>query len=122
MSYESVFKVLGEIVTVDGLSYGIVGALAAAAFVLMHVMLPSKGLAYVFLPGLFWGGLVGIYIAKMSGFVFSTERAVNGAAVATVGMVGALVGMVLLTRLADAVFRIRKPVTIAVPLDRRMQV
>jgi hypothetical protein len=122
MRYESVFKVLGEIAMADGLSYGIVGALTLVTFALMHAMLPVKGLAYVFSPALFWGGLVGIYIASEFGLAVGTEKAVNSAAAGTAGMIGALVVMVLLARLVDAVSRVRAPAAAVVQTDRRMRV
>lgn len=123
MSFEAIFKVIADIaMTADALSYGIVGALVLAAFVLMHAMLPVKDLAYMFAPALFWGGLVGIYTAKVSGLVISTEKAVDNTVAATAGMVGALVVLVLLTRLVEAVVRIRKPLASPAPVNRRMQV
>jgi hypothetical protein len=124
MGYESVFKLLGEIAAADGLTYGIVAALTLAAFVLLHAMLPAKGLAYVFAPVLFWGGLTGIYTATAAGLVFSAEKAVNSAMFGTVGMTGALVVMVLLTRLAQATLRIRTPLAYAdpAPVGRRLRV
>jgi len=124
MSYESVFKVLGEIAMADGLTYGIVAVLALAAFVLMHATLPTQGLAYVFAPALFWGGLTGIYTATAAGLVFGTEKAVNSAVFGTAGMTVALVVMVALTRLAQAVLRIRTPLANAspAPVDRRLHV
>ncbi len=123
MSYESVFKVLGEIATADGMTYGIVAALALAAFVLMHAMLPAKCLAYVFAPALFWGGLAGIYTASAAGLVVSAEKAVNSAVFGTAGMTVALVVMVLLTQLAQAGLRVRAPLANAapVPVDRRLR-
>lgn len=124
MSYESVFKVLGEIATADGLTYGIVAGLALAAFVLMHATLSTKGLAYVFAPVLFWGGLAGIYTATAAGLVFGTEKAVNSAVFGTAGMTVALVVMVFLTRFAQAALRIRTPLTndAPAPVDRRLHV
>jgi hypothetical protein len=122
MSLDDVFKVFGDIaMAADGLSYAIVGALTLVAFVLMRAMLPVKGLAYVFAPAMFWGGLVGIYTASMSGIVVSTEKAVNSAATATLGMIGALVVAVLLTRLVDAALRIRSPLAYDASADRRPQ-
>ncbi len=124
MSHESVFTVLGAIATADGLTYGIVAVLTFAAFVLMYAMLPSKALAHVFAPVLFWGGLAGIYTATAAGFVVSPEKAVNSALFGTAGMIVALVVMVLLTRLLQAVVRIRAPLTnpAPAPVDRRLQV
>lgn len=123
MGLEAIFKVLGDIATTaDATGYGVVGALVLAAFVLMHAMLPVKDLAYLFAPGLFWGGLVGIYIAKISGFVVSAEEAVNSTVAATAGMVGALFVLVLLTRLLEALVRIRKPLAAPVLVNRRIKV
>jgi hypothetical protein len=122
MSLDDVFKVFGDIaMAADGLSYAIVGALTLVAFVLMRAMLPVKGLAYVFAPAMFWGGLVGIYTASTSGIVVSTEKAVNSAATATLGMIGALVVAVLLTRLVEAALRIRSPLAYDASADRRPQ-
>ncbi|MBN8911575.1 MAG: hypothetical protein J0H65_05845 [Rhizobiales bacterium] len=122
MSLDAIFTVIGGIVTADGLSYAIVAALALAAFVLMHATLPVKGLAYIFAPVLAWSGLAGIYTASALGMVFSTEKAVDAAVAATVGMVAALLVMVLLKRLVDAVLRIRTPLGARVPLDRRLRI
>jgi hypothetical protein len=80
-----------------------------------------KGLAYVITPAMFWGGLVGIYTASTSGIVVSTEKAVNSAITATLGMIGALVVAVLLTRLVEAALRIRSPLAYDASADRRPQ-
>lgn len=122
MSFEAIFKVIGDIAMADGLSYWVVAALALAAFVLMHATLPAKGLAYIFAPILAYGGLIGIYTANAVGLVFSAEKAVNDAAAAMIGMVAALVIMVLLKRLVDAALRIRTPLGSKVSLDRRMRI
>lgn len=109
MAHEALFKMLSDIAAADAMAYWIVGALAALAFVLMRAMLPMKGLSYVFAPALFWGGLVGIYTLTELGFVVSTERSVQIVAAAIAGMTAALFVMLFLTRLVDAVTRIRKP-------------
>ena len=109
MSYEDAVKSLGDIVMADGLSYGIVGALTLIVFVIMRAMLPVKSLAIVFAPGIFLGGLAGMYATGTWGFVVSSEKSANVAAGAALGMIATLVVMVLLSRLVDWATRSRKP-------------
>lgn len=115
MGWDELFKILSDIAAADSLSYGIVGALTLVAFVIMRAMLPVKGLAIVFAPAIFWGGLAGIYTASVWGFAVSTEKAVNVVAASVLGMIVALLVMVALARLADAATRIRDP--LAAPAD-----
>jgi len=115
MGWDELFKILSDIAAADSLSYGIVGALTLVAFVIMRAMLPVKGLAIVFAPAIFWGGLAGIYTASVWGFAVSTEKAVNVVAASVLGMIVALLLMVALARLADAATRIRDP--LAAPAD-----
>jgi hypothetical protein len=109
MAHEAFFKVLSDIAAADAMAYWIVGAMTALAFVIMRGMLPVKGLSYVFAPALFCGGLVGIYTLTELGFVVSSEKSAQTVAGAVAGMTAALFVMLLLTRLVDAVTRIRKP-------------
>jgi hypothetical protein len=109
MVHADALTVLANIAAADGLTYGIVGALTLIVSVVMRAMLPVKGLASVFAPAVFWGGLVGIYAAGRLGLAVSSEKAVNHAATAALGMIAALLAMVLLTRLVGAVMRIRTP-------------
>lgn len=111
MTLEDVHKAFGDIAMADPLSYWIVGALTLLAFTVMRAMLPSKALAIVFAPGLFWGGLAGIYIATQLGFVVSTERSAQIVVTSTFGMCVALLVMIGLARLVDAIVRIRSPLT-----------
>jgi lysylphosphatidylglycerol synthetase-like protein (DUF2156 family) len=104
MMLEDIHKALGDIVMADTLSYWIVAALTAA-------MLPSKALAIVFAPGLFWGGLAGIYLANQIGFFVSTERSAQIVVTSTLGICGALLIMIAVTRLVEAAMRIRSPLT-----------
>ncbi|MCC7251194.1 hypothetical protein [Hyphomicrobium sp.] len=115
MSHEDVFKVLRDIAAADAMSYWIVGALTLVVFVVMRAMLPVKSLANVFAPAVFCGGLAGIYTAATWGLVASTEKTVNVTVWATLGMMVALLAMIALVRLVDAVTRIRTPLTNAAP-------
>lgn len=111
MSPNDVLEVVRAIALADSMSYWLIGALTAVAFVLMRAMLPMKGLSFVFAPILFWGGLTGIFAARHFGFVVSQEKSVQIVAAGTFGMIVALVFMMSLVRLVDAVTRIRRPVT-----------
>jgi hypothetical protein len=111
MMLEDIHKALGDIVMADTLSYWIVAALTALAFTVMRAMLPSKALAIVFAPGLFWGGLAGIYLANQIGFFVSTERSAQIVVTSTLGICGALLIMIAVTRLVEAAMRIRSPLT-----------
>lgn len=111
MSFNDVLEVVRNIALADSMTYWLVGTLTLIAFVLMRTMLPVKGLSFVFAPGLLWGGLTAVYAAHQLGFWISREKSVQIVAVATAGMIVALVVMMALVRLADAVTRIRRPVT-----------
>lgn len=109
MGREDVFKLLNDIAVADGLSHGVVAALTLIVFSVMRTMLPVKGLALVFAPGIYWGGLMGIFAARYWGLVLTADKAANVVATAALGMIAALVFMMLLARLADAAVRIRNP-------------
>lgn len=109
MNHEDVFKVLSDIATADGLSHSIIGALTLIVFVVMRAMLPAKGLAIVFAPGIYWGGLAGIFAARYWGLVVSADKAANVVATAAMGMIAGLVLMMLAARLVEAMTRIRNP-------------
>lgn len=111
MSLNDVLEVVRGIALADSMSYWFISALTLVAFVLMRVMLPLKGLSFVFAPALFWGGLTGVYAARHFGFVVSQEKSVQIVAAATLGMIVALVLMMCLVRFVDVVTRIRRPVT-----------
>lgn len=116
MSWDDVFKILSDIAAADSLSYWIVGALTLVLFVVMRAMLPVKSLSIVFAPAVFWGGLTGIYAAANWGFVVSSQdNAANAVATSVLGMIVALIVMVLLTRLFDALMSIRNPISNAPP-------
>ncbi len=119
MGWDELFKLLSDIAAADSQSYWIVGALTLIAFLIMRVMLPVKGLAIVFAPAIFWGGLAGIYTAAAWGLVLSTEKAVNVVAASVIGMIVALLVMVALTRLADVAMRNRTPLAAPVEAARR---
>jgi len=119
MGWDDLFKLLSDIAAADSQSYWIVGGLTLIAFLIMRAMLPVKGLAIVFAPALFWGGLAGIYTATVWGFVLSTEKAVNVVAASVLGMVVALLVMVALTRLADVATRARTPLAAPAEAARR---
>jgi hypothetical protein len=108
---EDISKVLSDILAADTMSYWIVGALAVLGTVIMRSMLPSKMLAIVFLPGIFWGGLAGIYAATYFGLVVTTERSAQIVISGTAGMGIALCILVLAARAVDSALRIRKPLT-----------
>jgi hypothetical protein len=123
MGHEAVLDVMRDIAMADALSYWIVGGLTLVVFVVMRSMLPVKGLATVFAPAIFWGGLAGVYALSYWGFVASSEKSTNIAATSALGMIAALVVMVALTRLADALIRIRKPpVATPVPVQRNVRI
>jgi hypothetical protein len=123
MGYEDAFKVLGDIVSADGLTYGIVAALTLIVFLVMRAMLPVKSLSFVFGPVIFWGGLAGVYAASMWGFAVSSEKSANVAAGAALGMIAALVVMVFLTRLFDWLISSRKPFEATpVPTPRNVRI
>lgn len=112
MSLNEGLEVVRMIALAEPMSYWIVGALTVVGFVLMRVMLPVKGLSFVFAPILFWGGLTGIYALRHFGFVISSQdKNVQIVAAGTVGMIAALVLMMSLVRLVDTATRIRRPVT-----------
>lgn len=112
MSLNEGFEVVRMIALAETMSYWIVGALTVVGFVLMRVMLPVKGLAFVFAPVLFWGGLTGIYALRHFGFVISSQdKNVQIVAAATLGMIAALIVLIALVRLVDTLTRIRRPVT-----------
>ncbi len=111
MSHEVIFKVLSDIAAADTMSYWIVAGLTALVFAVMRAMLPVKGLSWVFAPAMFWGGLVGIYILRELGLVLSAEKSAHTVAASVSGMVVMLFVMLFLTRLVEAVTRIRKPLT-----------
>ncbi|MDQ8698364.1 hypothetical protein [Hyphomicrobium sp. LHD-15] len=111
MSHEAIFKVLSDIAAADSMSYWIVAGLTALVFAVMRAMLPMKGLSWVFAPAMFWGGLVGIYTLRELGFVVSSEKSAHTVAASVAGMVVMLFVMLFLTRLVEAVTRIRKPLT-----------
>jgi ABC-type uncharacterized transport system permease subunit len=123
MGYEDAFKVLGDIASADGLTYGIVAALTLIVFVIMRTMLPVKSLAIAFAPAIFLGGLAGDYAASIWGFVVVTEKSANIAAGAALGMIAALVVMVVLMRLFDWMTRSRKPFEATpVPAPRNVRI
>jgi hypothetical protein len=111
MGHEAIFKALSDIAAADSMTYFIVGGLTALVFLIMRAMLPVKSLATVFAPGLFWGGLVGIYTLRQLAFVISSERSAHIMAASAVGMIVALLVMVVLVRLVQSVNRIRNPLT-----------
>ncbi|MBL8847631.1 MAG: hypothetical protein JNN24_17855 [Hyphomicrobium zavarzinii] len=111
MGHEAVFKVLDDIAMADSMSYWIVAALTLLVFMVMRAMLPVKGLAAVFAPAIFWGGLTGIYALNNLGFSVSTEKSANIVVQAGLGMIVALLVMLALTRLVEAATRIRTPLT-----------
>ncbi len=111
MSFEVVFKALSDIAMADTSSYWIVATLTFLVVLVMRAMLPVKGLAFVFAPAIFWGGLSGIYAMREAGLVIATEPAANDVATATLGMIVAVVIMLLLVRLAGALVRISKPLS-----------
>ena len=102
MANVDVWALLVDITEADSLSYGIVAGLSAIAFVLMYVMLPLKRLAFAYLPGLFFGGLTGIYALSYWGVVFTGDKAANTVVTATMGITAALVVLVLFTRMLQA--------------------
>lgn len=116
MSPEQVFEVLRAIAMADTMSYWIVGSLTFAVFVVMRAMLPVKALAIVFAPFIFWGGLAGIYAGTHVGLSLSHDKASNIVVTSAFGMVAALLVMMLLTRLVDAMMRIRRPLTSGSPV------
>lgn len=109
MSQEAVLKVLSDIAMADSTTYWVVGALSVLTFLIMRSMLPVKGLSVVFAPFIFWGGLAGVYVAKILAFVPSTHKTTSIVIVATIGMIAALVLMMLLTHLFHALARVRTP-------------
>lgn len=123
MSYDDAFKVAGDILVADGLTYGIVTALTLIVFVVMRAMLPVKSLSLVFTPVIFWGGLAGAYAEGTWGFILSGEKSANVAGGAALGMIAALVVMVVLTRLFDSLTRSRKPFEATpVPVSRNVRI
>lgn len=114
--FEDISKVLGDILAADSMSYWIVGSLAVLGTVIMRAMLPTKMLAIVFFPGIFWGGLAGIYAFNALGLILTTERAAQIVIAGTTGMTLALLVLVMATRLLDSAMRIRKPLVRAEPV------
>jgi hypothetical protein len=110
MSRDDALRVLVEIATADGLSHGIVGALTVIVFVIMRAMLPVKSLAIVFAPGIYLGGLIGIFLGHHWNLVLTAEKEANVVALAAAGMIAGLLVMMLLARAFDALTRIRNPV------------
>lgn len=111
MSLEPILDVVRGIAMADSMSYWLIGTLTAVAFLLMRAMLPVKGLAYVFAPAIFWGGLTGLYAARELAIVVTGEETVHTIVVSTAGMIVALFLMMCLVRLADWATRATKPVT-----------
>lgn len=111
MSLEAVWEVVRGIALADSLSYWLIGALTAIAFPLMRITMPSPGLAVVFAPGLFWGGLTAVYAARHYGIVVSNDKAAQTVAAGVVGLIVALLAMALLVRLFHSATRVRRPVT-----------
>jgi hypothetical protein len=111
MDLPIVIKVLNEIWMADIESYWIVGGLTVVIAAVMRAMLPMKGLALVFAPAIFFGGLAGIYAAREMALAIVPDRIANLIATATFGMIVALVVMVLAFRCVDAAIRIRRPLT-----------
>ncbi len=109
MSLEPILDVVRGIAMADSMSYWLIGTLTAVAFLLMRAMLPVKGLAYIFAPAIFWGGLTALYAAGQFGIVVTGDEAVHTIVVSTGGMIAALFLMMCLVRLADAAARVRKP-------------
>jgi hypothetical protein len=110
MSRDDALRVMSEVATADGLSHGIVGALTVIVFVIMRAMLPVKSLALVFAPGIYMGGLVGVFLGRHWNLVLTTEKEANLVVWATTGMIAGLLVMMLLARAFDALTRIRNPV------------
>ncbi len=111
MTLEDVAKALSDIAMADSLSYWVVAALTSLGGIIMRTMLPSKAIVLIFSPGIFWGGLTGIYAASQLGVVFSTERSVQVVAAGTVGMTVALFLLIALARLVGHLREIRSPLT-----------
>ncbi|HRO51231.1 MAG TPA: hypothetical protein PLW75_13895 [Hyphomicrobium sp.] len=111
MSLEPILDIVRGIAMADSMSYWLIGTLTAVAFLLMRAMLPVKGLAYVFAPAIFWGGLTGLYAARELGIVVTSEKTVHTIVMSTAGMIVALFLMMCLVRLADRAMRATKPVT-----------
>lgn len=126
MSAEDVLKVLSDIAMADSMTYWIVGALTLLVFTVMRAMLPVKAFAIVFAPVVFWGGLAGIYACAHFGWIVSHDKASNVVVTSTLGMLVALVVVMLLTRLVEAMTRIRNPLTTGsaapVPSPRRVRI
>ena len=112
---EHVSKVLGDILAADSMSYWIVGSLTMMGAMIMRAMLPTKTLAILFFPGIFWGGLAGIYAFNALGLVLTTQRAAQIVIAGTTGMAFAFLVLVMATRLVHSAMRIRKPLTRAEP-------
>lgn len=113
--FEDISKVLGDILAANSMSYWIVGSLSVLGAMIMRTMLPTKTLAIVFFPGIFWGGLAGIYAFNALGLVLTTDRAAQIVIAGTTGMGIALLVLVMATRLLDSAMRIRKPLSRAAP-------
>lgn len=109
MSLEAVLKVLSDISMADQASYWMVGTLTLLVVVVMRAMLPVKSLSLIFAPVIFWGGLTGIYTARMAGFVAMSDKNANIVATSALGMIAAMVLLILLMRFIQAVTVIRKP-------------
>ena len=123
MSRDDALRVLAEIATADGLSHGIVGALTVIVFVIMRTMLPVKGLDIVFAPGIYLGGLIGIFLGRHWNLVLTAEKEANIVAWAAMGMIAGLVVMMLLARSFNALTRSRKPFeATAVPVPSRVRI
>lgn len=110
MNRDDALRVLAEIAAADGLSHAVVGALTVIVFVIMRAMLPVKSLSLVFAPGIYLGGLIGIFLGHHWNLVLTAEKEANVVALAAMGMIAGLLVMILLARAFDALTRIRNPV------------
>lgn len=89
---------LTAVLQASPLTYWVVIALSAVFFGIMRAMLPTEGLATIYLPFVAFGGLVSPYILQSHGIGFTHEVFANTIFMVTIGTTFMLVVLVVLTR------------------------
>src|SRR5262249_19880829 len=109
----TMFDIIREIFAADTFSYSVALMLALVAGVLIASATSSSNLGAIYAPGIALGALTGIYAARVTHFAPTNDEYVDVVLAAAAGTIAGLGAMMLLTMLAHAITRVRKPLTVA---------
>ena len=96
-------ELLNQTFEVDTYTIVVVALLSAWAGVLTLHILSKTMLALVFVPGFIFGALVANYVFEEVGFYPTPDQETNVVVACTLGIVGALLVLLLVTRLTSAI-------------------